>query len=115
MLVPVLENLGVRVVVQPVSFAQMLAQYYRHDRGTRTSNLFFLGTNFREPFDPFYTYHTDKAWQGSFNTSGLRDSALMEAALAMRQAEAGDPAELSGTVAGLPNRMAQSVAHRAHL
>ena len=90
MLVPVLENLGVRVVVQPVSFAQMLAQYYRHDRGTRTSNLFFLGTNFREPFDPFYTYHTDKAWQGAFNTSGLRDSALMEAALAMRQAEAGD-------------------------
>ena len=78
------------MVVQPVSFAQMLAQYYRHDRGTRTSNLFFLGTNFREPFDPFYTYHTDKAWQGAFNTSGLRDSALMEAALAMRQAEAGD-------------------------
>lgn len=90
MLVPVLENLGVRVVVQPVGFAQMLAQYYRQDGGTRTSNLFFLGTNFREPFDPFYTYHTDKAWQGAFNTSGLRDSALMEAALAMRQAEAGD-------------------------
>lgn len=90
MIVPVLENLGVRVVVQPVSFAQMLAQYYRHDGGTRTSNLFFLGTNFREPFDPFYTYHTDEAWQGAFNTSGLRDSALMEAALAMRQVEAGD-------------------------
>lgn len=90
MLVPALENLGVRVVVQPVSFAQMLAQYYRHDGGTRTSNLFFLGTNFREPFDPFYTYHTDEVWQGAFNTSGLRDSALMEAALAMRQVEAGD-------------------------
>lgn len=90
MLVPVLENLGVRVVVQSVSFAQMLSQYYRHDGGTRTANLFFLGTNFREPFDPFYTYHTDEPWQGAFNTSGLRDSALMEAALAMRQVEAGD-------------------------
>ena len=80
--------LGVRLTVTEMSFADMLRQYWRVD-GERTYNLFFMTETFPFVFDPYQTYNTGDAWQGSINTSGLRDERLMNAARAMRRVKNG--------------------------
>lgn len=77
------DALGIRLTVDRMTFPGMLNEYYRVG-GSREHNLFFLSDNFFRVFDPYYTYHTGDEWQGVYNTSGLRDTQLMEAAEAMR-------------------------------
>ena len=88
-LTPVFEQLGIRLIVNEVTFADMLNEYYRIG-GERTNNLFFLSDNFFHVFDPYYTYNTADEWQGVFNTSGLRDNELMKDAARMRSVTGDD-------------------------
>lgn len=81
--------LGIRLMVTKMPFSDMLRQYWRTD-GERSYNLFFMTETFPFAFDPYQTYHTGDAWQGSVNTSGLRDERLMNAARAMRRVKNGD-------------------------
>lgn len=81
------EELGIELSITEMTFPEMLKQYYRQN-GTRDYDLFFLSDNFGHVFDPYLTYQTGDAWQGVFNTSGLKDEALMRAAQNLRRVEA---------------------------
>ncbi|MEA5015812.1 MAG: ABC transporter substrate-binding protein [Candidatus Limiplasma sp.] len=85
------DRLGVKLAVYEMSFSDMLEEYYRTN-GSRKNNLFFLSEMFSYEFDPYKSYHVGEEWQGAFNTSGLRDDELMEAAQAMRRVESGNTA-----------------------
>lgn len=52
--------------------------------------MFFLASNFDYVFDPYYTFHTDDAYQGISNRSGLKDAKLMKLANEMRHVKRGD-------------------------
>lgn len=88
MLVAASEQLGFRLNVTELGFAEALTHYYRQTE--REYNLFNMATNFHHVFDPYYTYNTEDAYQGIYNTSGLRDERLMTLARRMRAVETGD-------------------------
>lgn len=81
-------QIGIGLTIEEMPFTEMLTYYYRQQ--PRTYNMFFLATNFTHVFDPYNTYNTGDAYQGSQNTTGLRDEALMELAIDLRQTEPGD-------------------------
>jgi len=87
-LAPALETVGFRFETVDVTYDELLSCYYRHSE--RAYNLMFLATNFSFVFDPYYTVHTADAFQGVYNTSGVKDEALMALAAQMRETEAGD-------------------------
>ena len=85
---PVLTEVGFSFEVTEVTFNELLLHYYR--QADRTYNLMYLATNFAMVFDPYYTFHTDEAYQGSLNTSGIVDEKLMELAQELRATPSGD-------------------------
>ncbi|MBQ2976030.1 MAG: ABC transporter substrate-binding protein [Clostridia bacterium] len=82
-------GLNLEVTVLPMNV--LLQHYYRQVE--RTYDLFFLASNFNYVFDPYLTYHTDDAYQGVWNRSGLKDEQLMKLANAMRRVDASDKDE----------------------
>ena len=82
-------GLNLEVTVLPMNV--LLQHYYRQVE--RTYDLFFLASNFNYVFDPYLTYHTDDAYQGVWNRSGLKDEQLMNLANAMRRVDASDKDE----------------------
>lgn len=84
-------QLGVGLEVTALRMDELLRHYYRQTE--RTYDMFFLASNFYHVFDPYYTYHTDEAYQGIFNRSGLKDEKLMRLAEELRQVPAGDKEE----------------------
>ena len=85
---PVLTEIGFSFQTTEVTFDELLLHYYRQTE--RTYNLMYLATNFAMVFDPYYTFHTDDAYQGALNTSGIADEELMELALNLRRTPSGD-------------------------
>lgn len=83
-----LKVIGVKLSIGEVPFTELLEQYYRQQ--SRDCDMICLGTNFETVFDPTYVYSTEDAYQGSKNTTGLRDEKLMELAADMSKTEAGD-------------------------
>ena len=82
------KELGIGLTVTELPMNELLQHYYRQTE--RTYDMFFLASNFSYIFDPYYTYSTDDVYQGTFNTSGLKDEKLMELADEMRHVTAGD-------------------------
>ena len=82
---------GFELEVTEMSMSELLSYYYRQQDRSEY-DLFFLATNFSQVFDPYYNYHTDEAYQGVYNRSGLKDEKLMELAKAMRETAPGDKA-----------------------
>lgn len=82
---------GFELEVTEMSMSELLTYYYRQQDRSEY-DMFFLATNFAPVFDPYYTYHTDDAYQGVYNRSGLKDEKLMELAAAMRETEPGNTA-----------------------
>ncbi len=74
---------GAALTIVPMDLAGQLRQHYRQEE--RQIDLYFLGINFSYLFDPYATYHVDDAYQGIFNTSGLRDQQLMKLAQALQR------------------------------
>ena len=89
----VLRSIGFEFIATEVAFDEMLSHYYRQTE--RTYNLMYLATNFSMVFDPYYTFNTGEAYQGSLNTSGIADDRLMVLARALRATEPGDEATYS--------------------
>ena len=85
---PVLREVGFGFEATEVTFDELLSHYY--SQTDRTYNLMYLATNFAAMFDPYYTFNTDEAYQGSLNTSGISDKKLMELAKTLRETEPGD-------------------------
>lgn len=85
---PVLREIGFSFEVTEVTFDELLSHYYRQTE--RTYNLMYLATNFAAMFDPYYTFNTDEAYQGSLNTSGIADKKLMALTKELRETEPGD-------------------------
>ena len=81
--------IGYEVCTTEMSMSELLSYYYRQQDRSEY-DLFFLATNFTQVFDPYYNYHTDDAYQGVYNRSGLKDEKLMELAKAMRETTPGD-------------------------
>lgn len=82
---------GIELEVTEMSMSELLTYYYRQQDRSQY-DMFFLATNFTQVFDPYYNYHTDDAFQGVYNRSGLKDEKLMELAAAMRETAPGDTA-----------------------
>ena len=85
---PALAEAGIALTVETKPFAELLRLYYRQD--ARDCDMIYLATNFLTAFDPSYTYSTDDAAQGIYNTSGLRDETLMNLARDLRATPSGD-------------------------
>lgn len=83
--------IGFKLEVTEMSMSELLSYYYRQQDRSEY-DMFFLATNFSQVFDPYYNYHTDDAFQGVYNRSGLKDEKLMELAKAMRETAPGDKA-----------------------
>ena len=90
---PVLAEVGFDFKVTEVTFNEMLAHYYRQEE--RTYNLMYLATNFAQVFDPYFTFNTEEAYQGTLNTSGIADEKLMDLAFDLRATTPGDEEEYS--------------------
>ncbi len=79
--------LGMGLTIDRMEMREVVSRYFRQmDRGY---DLFFLGTNFSGIFDPYMMYHTDDAYQGTYNTTGIKDEHLLELATKMREVPAG--------------------------
>ncbi len=82
------EKIGLGLEVTELPMHELLHYYYRQTE--RTYDMFFLASNFDYVFDPYYTFHTDDAYQGISNRSGLKDAKLMKLANEMRHVKRGD-------------------------
>jgi ABC-type transport system substrate-binding protein len=82
-----LAELGFLLSYDEVPFADLLAHYYRQRE--RVYDIIYLATNFVNSFDPYFVFHTDEAYHGHTNTTGLQDEALMELALDLRRTPPG--------------------------
>lgn len=85
---PALAQAGIGVEITHMPFAQLLRHYYRQE--ARAYDLFFIATNFPHLFDPAEAFHDGDAYQGRQNTTGVRDAALRQAAVALRETDPSD-------------------------
>ena len=81
------DSLGVGLEVTELPMDELLKHLYRQTE--RTYDMFFLGSNFDYIFDPYYTFHTDDAYQGVANFTGLKDTRLMALAQKLRETPQG--------------------------
>ncbi len=88
LITPHMERVGFALSVTELPYAELLKHYYRQDE--RKYDMFFAATNFNLVFDPYYTFSTDPAYQGVFNTTGVQDEQLMQLADDMRRTAYGD-------------------------
>lgn len=87
-LLATLPQVGIQLTVTTVPFNTMMRNYYREDE--RAYNMFYLATNFSYVFDPYYDFNTSDAYQGTVNTTGLKDEELMALAKDMRETASND-------------------------
>ncbi len=74
---------GFELSVTQLPYPELLKRYYRQiERGY---DMFFTASNFNLVFDPYYSFSTDAAYQGVFNTTGIQDEQLMRLADNMRK------------------------------
>ncbi len=83
-----LRQIGVSLTLEAKPFAELLKVYYRQEE--RTCDMIYMATNFATVFDPSATFATEDAYQGTDNRTGIRDKALYDLAMDMRQCEPGD-------------------------
>ncbi|MBQ6382569.1 MAG: hypothetical protein IJJ42_03075 [Clostridia bacterium] len=91
-----LEQIGVRLTLQPVEMAELLARYYRQNNtpvlvdGTeREPDMFYLASNFELIFDPAWSFvQGDESI--SWAHTGYADEELYKIALDMRRTEPSD-------------------------
>lgn len=102
------EQLGMRLVVEEMPFQQMIRHYYR--QVARQYDMFLIGNNFRDVFDPSLDFSTGDAYQGQLNTTGLRDDALMEIAQSMRETPPAQAREYVEKWLMFQQRLAEQVA-----
>lgn len=100
-----LTAIGVELDVTRMPFETMLTHYYRQT--VRTYDMFFLSTNFKYPFDPYFDFHTASEYQGTANKTGIQDDALMQLAGDMRNLDRSDIDEYMNSWFAFQQRFAQ--------
>ncbi|MDL2319019.1 ABC transporter substrate-binding protein [Eubacteriales bacterium OttesenSCG-928-A19] len=75
-----LAAIGVGLEADVLPFDILLSHYYRQE--TPAYNLYFMGSNFQDVFDPLYDFNTEDAIHG--NVCGIRDAELSALARDMR-------------------------------
>lgn len=83
-----LTEIGAGLEVSVLPFDELLTHYYRQT--DRVYDMFYLATNFKYPFDPYFDFHTADAFQGAANKTGLRDDSLMQLAHTTRVMDPND-------------------------
>ncbi len=84
-----LPQIGMKLEVTEMPFSEVLRYYYREiDRSEY--NMFVLGTNFAQVYDPYYTFNIDDRYQGAMNPTALRDKKLMDLTEDMRSTAVDD-------------------------
>jgi peptide/nickel transport system substrate-binding protein len=95
MLVPAVEEIGMKIVGTTVQFAELLDNYYQ-DVDEPSINMFNLGTGFNPIQYPEYYYHTDlETYGGTYNTNFIADEELYSLADSMAKTEPGDTESFS--------------------
>ena len=95
MLVPAVEEIGMKIVGTTVQFAELLDNYYQ-DVDEPSINMFNLGTGFNPIQYPEYYYHTDlETYGGTYNTNFIADEELYSLADQMAKTEPGDTESFS--------------------
>jgi peptide/nickel transport system substrate-binding protein len=90
MLVPAVEQIGMKIIGTTVQFAELLDNYYQ-DVAEPYVNMFNLGTGFNPIQYPEYYYNKDLAtYGGSYNTNFIADDELDRLAHEMARTEPGD-------------------------
>lgn len=80
-----LEAVGIGLEVEVLPFDEVLSHYYGQAPGLY--NLYFMGSNFQDVFDPLYDFNTDDALHG--NVCGITDADLSDLARKMRATQSG--------------------------
>lgn len=84
-----LTKLGVQFTTEKMDFARVLRLVYRQE-DRANYDLFVMGTNFGEVFDPAKLFATDAAYEGVLNTTALHSKKLYKLANLLRATPAGD-------------------------
>ncbi|MBO4367535.1 MAG: hypothetical protein J5859_02375, partial [Clostridia bacterium] len=87
-LVPNLEKVGIRLVMEAVPMSELLTRWYK--QGERREDMFFLASNFDLIFDPAVHFQGDSEEEMSWAYTNLKDEELWQAAVDMRTAQPGD-------------------------
>ena len=88
-LIPNLEAVGIRMMLEPVSTDELYAWWYKQsDR--KEADAAFLATNFDIVFDPAVNFRESEEGKLDWAYTGLNDDLLYADALAMRTTEPGD-------------------------
>lgn len=99
-------SIGANLEMTKLPFDEMLTHYYRLT--DRTYDMFYLSTNFKYPFDPYFDFHTATEYQGTANKTGYQDESLMRLAHTMRVADAGDTEEYMSAWIAFQERLAET-------
>ena len=81
-------HLGIELIVEDISFTDMLSELY--SPGERPSDIYFMGSNFDEVFNPVSTFAVDEKYEGIANISHIKDERLELLAKVMNRIESGD-------------------------
>lgn len=84
-----LAQAGGELEIKELTAAQLFDSYYGM---AERMDVYYMASNFYTRFDPSPTFHPDDGFAGVYNTSGLKDQALYDLAVAMRRTESGDAA-----------------------
>jgi ABC-type transport system substrate-binding protein len=82
MLTAPLAELGMTIEPTVMLIEDLFPQYYRQEE--RVYDMMYIATNFISIFDPYFVFNTADAYQGTQNTTGIRDEELERLALDLR-------------------------------
>lgn len=83
-----LAEVGIRLIVEPVEWRQLLRYFYRED--PRDCDMIYLASNFNLVFDPWPTFDVNDADIGKTNYTAIRSQELMDRAMDMTRTAPGD-------------------------
>ena len=84
-----LPQIGAKLEVTEMPFSEVLSYYYQ-EKDRSEYNMFVLGTNFAQVYDPYYTFNIEDRYQGAMNPTALRDKDLMDLAEDLRSTASDD-------------------------
>ncbi|QTE69320.1 ABC transporter substrate-binding protein [Clostridiales bacterium] len=88
-LVPNLEQVGIRLTLEPMEMSRLLETYYKQDED-RSADMIYLASNFELVFDPSVQFIIDEDGTPNWSYTNHSDKELYDCAVKMRETEPGD-------------------------